>query len=186
MQATSISRLTDLGEKIRRLEHDREQHAREIAAIDQILAQVSRAVGSLRGIADLPEMHGSVGVAPTLEIPVRTGKRGKFQQTGEQSVLGLIRQQGNPTTAEINAHWRREGRRGAANVILLRLLKCGLIRREADPNVRGSRYCLVAKADAPPGANRLDAALRGEFVGLLSNSSDGAVSELNSDQLQVH
>src|SRR3954454_24784899 len=147
MQATSISRLTDLGERIRRLEHDREQHAREIAAIDQILAQVSRAVGNLRGISDLPQMpEYATAAAPRLEIPTR-GRRGKFSQTGERSVLGLIREQGDPTTAEINAHWRREGRRGAANVILLRLLKCGLIRREADPNVRGSRYRLTEKAE---------------------------------------
>jgi hypothetical protein len=185
MQATSISRLTDLGEKIRRLELDREQHAREIAAIDQILAQVSRAVGSLRGIAELPEMREHTADAPRLEIPVR-GRRGKFQQTGEQSVLGLIRQQTNPTTAEINAHWRREGRRGAANVILLRLLKCGLIRREADPNVRGSRYCLTEKAEAHAENNTLDSALRGEFVGLLSDANSGARSESDVENLQVH
>jgi hypothetical protein len=180
----------DLGEKIRRLEHDREQHAREIAAIDQILAQVSRAVGSLRAIGRLPDMpeYAAAAEGVQVELPVR-GRRGKFERTGEQSVLDLIRREGNPTTAEINGHWRREGRRGAANVILLRLLKCGLIRREADPNVRGSRYVLTEQGEARAAeghGHALDSALRGEFVGLLGDGTADAGADADADRLQVH
>ena len=38
---------------------------------------------------------------------------------------------------------RTEGRKGTANVTLLKLLKDGLIRREEDPAIRGSRYRLA-------------------------------------------
>src|SRR4051812_26182460 len=133
MDQNPCSRQMDLGERIRRLEQDRELHAREIAAIDEILAQGSQAVGALPQ-GDRPNLPPPP--SGRIEVQVRSGKRGKFQRTGEQSVLDYIRVEGNPTTAQINGHWRREGRRGVAKVILLRLLKCGLIQREADPAVR--------------------------------------------------
>jgi hypothetical protein len=64
----------------------------------------------------------------------------KLPQTGEESVLTFVREHGNPSTAEINDHWRGEGRPGVANPTVARLLKRGALRRENDPTVRGSRY----------------------------------------------
>jgi hypothetical protein len=127
----------NLAEMIQQLEADRRRHAEAIEAIDQVLAQVGRVVSHARlDTGDFPVPPGGSG-------PPVARRRGKFELTGERSVLQFIARQGNPTTAEINEHWRSEGRRGVANVILLKLLKQGLIRRLIDASIRGSRYLLT-------------------------------------------
>lgn len=144
MPIPSGSEPVNLVNMISRLEADRQRHAEAIREIDRVLSQVGRAVGAFQdNHSDDP-----AGSQQAFEVgsPRRERKRGRFQMTGERSVLELIRRQGNPTTAEVNAHWRAEGRRGSANVILLRLLKTGQIARQADPRVRGSRYVLSDQA----------------------------------------
>jgi hypothetical protein len=138
---------TDLFRTVRRLEDDRDRHLKQIAAIDAVLAEVGRAVARL---ADGGPPVDPSAAPPTLKLfsgPM--SRRGKFAQTGEQSVLALIAREGNPDTARINSHWRAEGRRGSANVLLLRLLKTGVIRREPDASVRGSRYRLASARGEP-------------------------------------
>src|SRR3954464_3060084 len=125
----------NLAEMIQQLEADRRRHAEAIEAIDDVLSQVGRVVSLARlDPGDFP-------VPPTLlNLPHTPRRRGKFELTGERSVLQFISRRGSPTTAEINEHWRAEGRRGVANVILLKLLKQGLIQRRLDAGIRGSRY----------------------------------------------
>jgi hypothetical protein len=136
----------DLAEKIQQLQADRQRHAQAMATIDQVLAQIDQA---LRTVTPPPrpatETAPSSGADAILhEVPPRPVRhRGRFERTGVDSVLDFIRQQANPTTAEINAHWRAEGRKGTANVTLLKLLKDNRIRREEDPTIRGSRYRLA-------------------------------------------
>jgi hypothetical protein len=123
----------NLAEMIQQLQADRRRHAEAIEAIDEVLSQVGRVVSHARidtGDFPVPSLSGAAG----------TRRRGKFELTGERSVLQFVAKKGNPTTAEINEHWRSEGRRGVANVILLKLLKQGLIRRLVDAGIRGSRY----------------------------------------------
>jgi DNA-binding PadR family transcriptional regulator len=123
----------NLAEMIQQLEADRRRHAEAIEAIDDVLSQVGRVVSLARlDPGDFP--------VPSLTLPHTPRRRGKFELTGERSVLGFISRRGSPTTAEINEHWRAEGRRGVANVILLKLLKQGLIQRRLDAGIRGSRY----------------------------------------------
>jgi len=127
----------NLAEMIQQLEADRRRHAEAIEAIDQVLSQVGRVVSHARlDTGDFP-VPSTVPGAPGAR------RRGKFELTGERSVLQFVGRKGNPTTAEINEHWRSEGRRGVANVILLKLLKQGLIRRLVDASIRGSRYLLT-------------------------------------------
>lgn len=116
-----------LAERIRSLQAERDRHAREIAAIDQVLGRISEVLGM-----------GSGSRLPSLERTKRS--KGRFALTAEQSVLQFIREKKNPSTADINGHWRGEGRKGTANVTILKLLKQNAIRRENDPQVRGSRY----------------------------------------------
>jgi hypothetical protein len=126
---------------IRQLEADRQRHMQAIHDIDAILARVSRAVA--------PHVAQAALAAPppdTASTPPIT-HRGKFKQTGEQSILQFVKTHGNPTTSEINEHWRAEGRRGVANVVLLKLLKQGLISRRHDPGTRGSRYTMSPGID---------------------------------------
>ena len=123
----------NLAEMIQQLQADRRRHAEAIEAIDEVLSQVGRVVSHARiDTGDFP--------VPSMAGPAGARRRGKFELTGERSVLRFIARKVNPTTAEINEHWRSEGRRGVANVILLKLLKQGLIRRLVDSGIRGSRY----------------------------------------------
>jgi hypothetical protein len=139
--------LTNLPEKIKQLQLDRQKHAEAIAAIDKALQRVSEALGGLKesGGQAIPEALRLDLASDQLRFVRR---KGKFAQTAEVSVMELIRRTGTPTTAQINAHWRNEGRCGTANVTILKLLQQGLIKRIADPTVRGSRYMLTESAPA--------------------------------------
>jgi hypothetical protein len=123
----------DLAEKIKQLQLDRDRHAEAIADIDRVLRRVSDALKTMQ------QGSNSESIPPSTSSR-EPRRRGKFSQTAEQSVLTFIQSKGNPSTAEINAHWRSEGRKGTANVTLLKLLKETVIRRVADSGVRGSRY----------------------------------------------
>ena len=136
---------SDLAEQIKRLEADRQRHAQAMAEIDQVLARINDALSAVRS---LPAMEHSIPSqrehAPMIaEVFPQKRHRGRFNQTAIQSVLAFIRDRGNPSTAEINGHWRSEGRKGTVNVTLLKLLKDGLIRRIQDETVRGSRYVIA-------------------------------------------
>ena len=139
---------SDLAEKIRQLQADRQQHAQAINEIDQVLSRVEKALTDLKAMT--ARTSGSVpvgGVQTGTDRPRRHYQ--KFELTGEESVLDFIRREGHPTTAEINGNWHAQGRTGVANPILARLLKRGLLERENDPAVRGSRYRLAPQpADA--------------------------------------
>ena len=139
--------LTDLSDKIKQLQMDRQTHAEAIKAIDQALERVSAAIGGI------DEGSGANLDALRLDLAghqLRTVRhKGKFAHTAEVSVLDFIRRLATPTTAQINGHWRAEGRCGTANVTILKLLQQGLIRRVADPLVRGSRYVATQAAEFP-------------------------------------
>jgi hypothetical protein len=136
----------DVVEAIRQLEADRRRHEQAINAIDEILARVSRAIGP-------PDLRGTDVAQPRIPSDPPANHRGKFGQTGEQSILQFIRLHGNPSTSEINEHWRAEGRRGFANVVLHKLIKQGRLYRTPDPHTRGSRYAVAPakaqEADSP-------------------------------------
>ena len=156
----SSKHATDLAEKIQQLQADRQRHLQAMAAIDQVLAQIDQA---LRSVPTDPAQSPSLATFPTVhrEVPRPVRHRGRFEHTGTDSVLDFIHHNANPTTAQINAHWRAEGRKGTANVTLLKLLKEGLIRREEDPAIRGSRYRLAQSAkDSHP--QKLEVALLGK------------------------
>jgi hypothetical protein len=135
-----------IAEEIRRLERDRQGHANAMAEIDRVLARIE---GTLR------ERRQGSGFASSLSSSLDPQgsdagstdgrrRRGRFAKTALESILDFIREKGDPSTAEINAHWRAEGRKGTVNVTLLKLLKQGMVYRKEDPSVRGSRYVITA------------------------------------------
>jgi hypothetical protein len=136
-------RSVDVAAEIQRLMQDRARHAAAMAEIDGVLAKVMAALGP-------SEARDPAAVSKSTTSSTR--RRGQFARTADESVREFIRQEGDPTTKEINQHWRAEGRRGHANVTILKLLRAGLIRRVVDSTVRGSRYVV-----AEPGAKRVNA-----------------------------
>jgi hypothetical protein len=139
---------SDLAEKIRQLQVDRQQHAQAINEIDQVLGRVEKALTELKAMTTRSSGHIAM-TAPDHDAQRPRRHYQKFELTGEESVLDFIRREGHPTTAEINNNWHAQGRTGVANPILARLLKRGLLERENDPTVRGSRYRLSPQpADA--------------------------------------
>ena len=135
----------DLAGKIQQLQVDRQRHLEAMAAIDRVLDQIGAALDVVPRPAKTATQDDGV---VRREVPLlQPRRRGRFDKTGIDSVLEFVRERGNPTTAEINAHWHAEGRKGTANVTILKLLHDGSIRREQDPAIRGSRYLL---ADAAP------------------------------------
>ncbi|HEY7118077.1 MAG TPA: hypothetical protein VH475_15925 [Tepidisphaeraceae bacterium] len=139
---------TDLAEQIKRLEADRKRHARAMAEIDEVLARIHDALSALSsGPLSVAFRPSGNRITPFFgEIPQEKRRRGRFNQTAIDSVLHFIRDRGNPSTAEINSHWREEGRKGTVNVTLLKLLKERRILRQSDASVRGSRYVLTETA----------------------------------------
>jgi hypothetical protein len=144
----------DLAEQIKQLESDRERHAAAMEEIDRVLNQINEALSNLKHNAPGHIRGGTDEPIPMLEIPSyfleRRRRRGRFEQTALQSVVDFIRSRGNPSTAEINSHWRAEGRKGTVNVTILKLLQQGKILRQSDPAVRGSRYVLAEEAQLSP------------------------------------
>jgi len=119
----------DLGAKIRRFQRERARHVRAIDEIDKVLARIQQVLTGLE--------------VPSANYAGRPRKRyQKLELTGEESVVEFIRIRTNPSTAQVNVHWKAQGRLGVANPILARLFKRGVLRRENDPTVRGSRYRL--------------------------------------------
>ncbi len=70
-------------------------------------------------------------------------KRGMFARTGEQSILAWLAGGKSLTTARINAAWKREGRKGTADVSLSDLVKSRKLKRTKIKGQRGSQYKLL-------------------------------------------
>ena len=162
MFADDTSRLTPsmpaggkLADEIRRLETERQNYAAAMAEIDRILQRIDATLKERRPDTLARGSTPASLLSPKGDNPDLTSeterRRGRFKQTAVASILEYIGRFGNPSTAEINAHWRAEGRKGTANVTLLKLLKQGLILRQTDPTVRGSRYVLEKESQGTSG-----------------------------------
>jgi hypothetical protein len=72
----------------------------------------------------------------------RGRKRGKFSQTAEQFVTGLLKA-GPMTSTAINAAWKNAGRGGDANVTLSKMTKAKRLKREKLKEGKGSTYTVA-------------------------------------------
>ncbi len=89
---------------------------------------------------------GTVGKAkPGPKPGGKAGKRsrGKFDTTGEESVLAFIKKHGRPNAKEVNEHWAKEGRGGSANNALTKLVQSGTVKRVEAEDARGGRYVMA-------------------------------------------
>jgi hypothetical protein len=134
----TITSASEIAELVQRLESVRQRHIEAIGAIDETLTRVRDALHQVnRHVAD------TTGDLVDVTVATSRPRNGRFSQTAIQSVLEFIKRTGTPSTSELSAHWRAEGRKGTVYVTILQLLKAGQIRRVADSSVRGSRYALV-------------------------------------------
>jgi hypothetical protein len=130
--------------RVQQLLDERAKLEAGIAGIDQILGKIHSALGTTLTAAP---RRGRPPKAATAAAPtgVKRGRRKgkKFKVTAEESILGFIKQHKNPTTQEINKHWKAEGRGATADNTLSKMSRDGHIKREPLEGTRGSRYLLA-------------------------------------------
>jgi len=135
-----------LTDRIQELLNQRQEHVDALAAIDQTLAGIN----SLLGVVKPGRKPGRkpASAPASVEAPValprkRRRKRGKFATTGEESILVFVKKRKNPTTKEINANWKQEGRGGTADSLLGSLVKVKKLERKPLGGKLGSQYVLT-------------------------------------------
>jgi hypothetical protein len=144
----------DLGQRITQLLQQRSQHETAIAHIDMTLSKVGAALGTSvltprrRG---RPPGSGKAAAAAAPAPAVdgrkkragRRRKRGKFATSGEDSILGFISSNKNPSTQDVNKHWKGEGRGGSADNTLSKLVREKRLKRSSIEGQRGSTYAVL-------------------------------------------
>src|SRR5205814_31141 len=109
-------------------------------------------------------------------LPPRTHRRAaRSTPAARRGPASTSSGRGEPTTAEVNAHWRAEGRRGVANAEITRLIRAGSIRRVSDPAVRDSRYIAVPGDGGPDDVGTAVIAVRHLRTDLRSAHPTGAL-----------
>ena len=135
---------------IEQLLSDRQEHADAMARIDAVLASVGTvlATSAVERAPGRPPRAANGTAAPAAPIarsaPSKRGARGTYAVTGDDLILGFIKQRRRPTTKEVKAFWASEGRKGTADNILSKLYKEGRVTRTPLGNgTKGSRYSLT-------------------------------------------
>ena len=148
-------RLPDPTQSVQQLLEEKQKHMEVIGRIDEMLSRIGSLLGGNNGSTPArrrpgrpPASASAVSSAAAATAPgPRTGrrrrKRGRFAMSGEESILQFVRQNRNPATADITAHWRGEGRGGKADNALSRLVKARQLKRQQIPGERGSRYLIA-------------------------------------------
>jgi hypothetical protein len=131
---------TDLASKVQRLLDQRQSHAEALTKLDDALLQIQGAVQGLNGFARKPGRPPTV--VATVTIKSKRRGRGAYAVTAEELLLAIVKQQKNPSTKEINAMWKKQGRGGTADTPLGRLVQDKKLKRQSIPGERGSRYLL--------------------------------------------
>jgi hypothetical protein len=153
----NVSSPAALPQYIEQLLNKRQQLTADIATIDSTLERVTMALGGS------PAAHATAAVAPKkrgrpfskpqpttgalpmivkapapAKAPARASKNG---MTANEFVLAFVQAKKNPTSQEINQHWKASGRLGAADNSLSLLTKAKKLKRvPLGSGIRGSRY----------------------------------------------
>ena len=162
--AKTATNASELAQIIENLKAERAEHEKKIAEIDSIFEKygidadaVTRSKpgpkpGSKRtkkkaGKKKTGKKSASKKATTKKTTKKRGAKRGRKRQTfarsGEEEVLEFVRKSGTPNSAEVNAHWESQGRKGRADNALSKLVRDGKLKRVANPGERGSRYAIA-------------------------------------------
>jgi hypothetical protein len=131
-----MSALTDLSQRIQSLLADRQQHATAIATIDHILERVGAVLGKSKKTRQ-PWKPTSIVTKPAKR------HRRTFVVSGDELVLAFVKAKKNPTTKQINQHWKSRGRGNTADNTLTKLVKEKKLKRIPIVGGRGSQYSVV-------------------------------------------
>lgn len=128
---------SDLSRVVADLQRQRDRHVAAIAEIDAAFARFGVKPGAKRG----PGRPKGTGAKSKT-----SKKRGRYGKTADQFVLDLLKMNKTLTTREINVRWKRAGRGGSADNILMTLTKGKQIKRENIKGARGSNYTIASGA----------------------------------------
>jgi hypothetical protein len=134
----------DFAEKIQRLLDERAMHLAALVGIEETLNGIGALLGT--SLTQTPVRRGRPPkTALSTPVPARRPKRGRgsYEVTADNFVLGIVAQNKNPTTREINAKWKAVGRGHTADNTLVKLVKTSRLRRIPLEGERGSRYELA-------------------------------------------
>ena len=137
---------TVLASRVQQLLNERQQHEEAIQKIDKTLADISALLGTGPVAAKAgrkPAAKASVAATPAQKPAKGRRERRKFAVTGEQSILAFIKLKRNPTTKQINANWKQEGRGGSADSLLGKLVQGKQIKRKPLGKRLGSEYSVA-------------------------------------------
>ena len=142
-------RLPDPTTSIQELLEQKQKHSEALSRINEMLSRIGSMLGGGNG-SGVRRGPGRPPASASMAAPGagpgprrRRRKRGKFAMSGEDSIINFIREHRNPSTSEITAHWRSEGRGGKADNALSRLVKIRRLKRQPIAGERGSKYVIA-------------------------------------------
>jgi hypothetical protein len=144
----NLSSPAAVAQRIQQLLEERREHQEALARIDQTLGRVGAALGaSINGRPGRKPGRPPAAASASAISPATKGRRRqrrKFAVSGDASVLAFVKENRNPTTQEINKHWKQEGRGATADNTLSILTKQKKLKRTPLGNgIRGSRYSIA-------------------------------------------
>jgi hypothetical protein len=133
---------------IEKLLSQRHEHVEAVATIDATLARVTAALGgpaSKVAAVAAPVAAKVVAKAPVAKATgAKRGRKPKGGLTANDFVLEFVKSKKNPTSQEINKHWKESGRSGFADNSLSLLTKAKKLKRvPLGAGIRGSRYSIA-------------------------------------------
>lgn len=147
-------RYQEASEGISRTLRDQAEQQRAVGSeISRTLNQISGMLaGLVGGVSSQPSRAAApaarrpgrppASAAPAAQAaPRKRGRRSRFGTTANETVLAFVRDHGNPTSAELKAHWNSVGRGGKVENTLGPLVRSKKLKRTPNPP-RGYRYSI--------------------------------------------
>jgi hypothetical protein len=150
----NVSSTAALPSYIEQLLKQQKMHTDALAVIESTLSRVTAALGGTPAAVAAPAAPKKRGRpfgtgakapavvhAPAAKTAAKTAKSG---MTANEFVIAFVESRKNPTTGDINTHWKESGRLGTADNSLSILTKAKKIKRIPLGNgMRGSRYVIA-------------------------------------------
>jgi hypothetical protein len=134
---------TALPQRIQQLLEERQGHVDSVARIDETLSLIGAAL-SPSANSNGKSQKSAADEPVTKTKRKRRGHRGSYATTGEEALLGFIRENKNPPITALTKFWQGEGRGGRADNLLSKMVKDKKLKRTPlGDGQRGSRYSIA-------------------------------------------